>query len=86
MSNCFLNIEFRAVDVDECSSFPCQNDGNCTDDVDSYTCECQPGFWGVDCETGNDYFLEFSKKCSNIPSVWWHFYIVKDRWGMVYQK
>ena len=60
--NCFLSIEFRAVDVDECSSFPCQNDGSCTDYVDSYTCECQPDFTGEDCETGNDYFLEFSKK------------------------
>ena len=45
----FLNI---IVDIDECSSSPCQNGGTCDDDVASYTCGCVAGYEGINCETG----------------------------------
>lgn len=31
------------VDVDECESNPCVNDGICRDMVNGFTCTCQPG-------------------------------------------
>ncbi len=39
-------------DIDECASTPCQNGGTCNDDVNSYTCTCNAGYTGSDCETG----------------------------------
>ena len=40
------------VDFDECSSYPCQNGGTCTDGIDGYECNCVPGHTGVFCQTG----------------------------------
>ena len=40
------------LDVDDCMSNPCENDGNCTDGVNEYLCACVPGYTGADCETG----------------------------------
>ena len=40
-----------SVEIDECSSGPCIN-GNCTDLFNSYSCLCDPGSDGVDCELG----------------------------------
>lgn len=40
------------VDIDECSSYPCQNGGTCTDGVNTFTCHCPPGFTGALCQTG----------------------------------
>ena len=35
-----------------CESNPCRNGGFCRDtDENTYTCECQPSFTGVSCET-----------------------------------
>ena len=42
---------FCLLDIDECESIPCQNGGNCTDGVVSYTCDCIPGHTGDNCET-----------------------------------
>ena len=33
------------------SSDPCQNNGACTDLINSYNCTCNPGYVGVVCET-----------------------------------
>ena len=38
-------------DIDECLTKPCQHDGTCTDGINSYTCSCQNGYTGVNCET-----------------------------------
>ena len=38
-------------DIDECASHPCQNGGTCVDEVNGYTCNCDPGWTGLHCET-----------------------------------
>ena len=43
---------YFSEDIDECASSPCQNGGTCNDGVNSYTCECIPGFAGDNCEIG----------------------------------
>ena len=40
------------VDIDECANVNCTGHGNCTDLVDGYTCHCDAGYTGVNCETG----------------------------------
>ncbi|KAI5628308.1 sushi, nidogen and EGF-like domain-containing protein 1 isoform X1, partial [Silurus asotus] len=42
------------IEIDECSSYPCQNGGTCEDGVNSFTCHCPPGFTGTLCETDID--------------------------------
>ena len=48
------------LDIDECHSTPCKNNGTCVDKINSYTCKCKPGFKGTNCETS---------MLSNIPSI-----------------
>lgn len=48
-----------------CISDPCQNGATCHDGINNYTCECDPGYDGTNCENGNNitffYSLSFSK-------------------------
>ena len=44
-------IVYHTIDVDECTSSPCQNGGNCSDGVNGYTCVCVDGYTGDECET-----------------------------------
>ena len=38
--------------IDDCLSSPCLHGGNCTDQVDNYTCDCSDTFYeGPDCDT-----------------------------------
>ncbi len=39
------------VDIDDCKSSPCLNEGSCLDAVNSYNCQCLSGFTGIHCET-----------------------------------
>ena len=43
-------ILFSQVDVDECASRPCYNGASCVDQPQGYTCECPPGFTGLQCQ------------------------------------
>ena len=36
--------------MDECASRPCYNGANCVDQPQGYTCECPPGFSGLQCQ------------------------------------
>ena len=37
-------------EIDECVDFPCQNNGDCLDLVNSYSCRCLEGYIGNNCE------------------------------------
>ena len=47
-----VNMIGCVVDVNECSSNPCNNGGSCSDLVNSYTCECAEGYDGLYCDNG----------------------------------
>ena len=53
---------YLLVDVDECSSNPCENGGSCEDGDNSYTCNCVLGYTDSHCETGN-YVKELPPVC-----------------------
>ena len=38
------------INVDDCASSPCENDGVCTDGVDSFTCDCGEDTMGLRCQ------------------------------------
>lgn len=48
-----LLSSFLPTDLNYCTNHkPCKNDASCTNTGQgSYTCTCQPGFTGVNCET-----------------------------------
>ena len=48
---CF-NCTFFATDTDNCASSPCQHGGNCTDQILGFHCDCETGYSGDMCETG----------------------------------
>ena len=43
---------FTFPDINECDRNPCQNGGTCVDKINSYQCECVPGYTGTNCITG----------------------------------
>ena len=43
------------IDIDDCASHPCKNNGTCTDRVNGFNCSCAPGFNGTQCKTGNPF-------------------------------
>ena len=46
-----------SLDIDECSSSPCQNSGACIDAVNTYSCNCVSGYKGDRCEIGNSLYF-----------------------------
>ncbi|XP_058846070.1 sushi, nidogen and EGF-like domain-containing protein 1 isoform X3 [Acipenser ruthenus] len=51
------------IDVNECSTYPCQNGGSCIDGQNNFTCLCLPGFRGPLC--GIDVNECSSQPCQN---------------------
>ena len=47
----FIHLWFL-TDIDECASQPCQNNGQCVDGINRYSCTCEPGYTDTHCETG----------------------------------
>ena len=43
---------FQSIDIDDCVGNACKNGGSCVDGINRYTCNCQDGFTGEECETG----------------------------------
>ena len=41
------------IDIDECAPSPCVH-GNCADGINDYTCTCNPGWEGKDCDIGKN--------------------------------
>ena len=50
-----INIIFP--DVDECASVPCQNGGNCIDEINGFTCQCSEGVTGFLCEISKGIYM-----------------------------
>ena len=48
------------LDIDECRSAPCLNEGKCIDRVNSYSCQCKRGFAGTNCEKSKKRMSIFS--------------------------
>lgn len=44
------------TNINECEINPCFNHGVCFDNYGSYTCQCQSGFGGINCEIVNIFF------------------------------
>ena len=43
---------FIVPDIDFCAANPCENGGSCQDSITGYSCSCQQGFTGDNCESG----------------------------------
>ena len=48
------------LDVNECASLPCLNNGTCMDDINGFTCNCASAFTGAECETSGIVFNQYS--------------------------
>ena len=64
------DICFLFLDINECYSLPCFNGGGCTDLINNFQCSCVPGYTGVQCESGDEYFIRclIMSYCPNVTS------------------
>lgn len=42
------------MDINECGSNPCKNEGQCVNELNGYKCKCKTGFNGTNCEINID--------------------------------
>ncbi|KAI8512863.1 hypothetical protein Bbelb_095020 [Branchiostoma belcheri] len=61
-NNYYNRFAFCARDIDECISAPCQNGAVCQEGVNSFTCQCVPGYTGTLCEIDID-------ECASSPCL-----------------
>ena len=54
------------VNINECASSPCQNEGICLDKINAYQCRCQTGYNGTNCENKIDWCAV--NQCSEISN------------------
>uniref|UniRef100_A0ABM0M578 Fibropellin-1-like n=1 Tax=Saccoglossus kowalevskii TaxID=10224 RepID=A0ABM0M578_SACKO len=47
----YAGVACDFIDINECASNPCLNNGTCVDGVDSYVCNCVVGYSGDNCQT-----------------------------------
>ena len=59
-----LTIRIFCLDIKECSSNPCANNGTCIDLINDYSCICAAGYTGKNCTIGTlisySFFLQYS--------------------------
>ncbi len=58
--------ETSLITLDLCDEFLCSDFSNCTSSRDSYTCSCDPGYYGTDCSMTSD---TSSSICSSNPCL-----------------
>ena len=56
------------LDIDDCATNPCLNDGTCADYVNGFDCFCTDGYSGDTCEIGKKLLYRRIKKF--IDLVW----------------
>jgi len=49
-----LRLFIYTSDIDDCAEQPCQNGGNCTDEVNDFGCDCVAGYTGKNCSIGEE--------------------------------
>eukprot|EP01048_Picozoa_sp_COSAG05_P021219 COSAG05_NODE_3838_length_1811_cov_3.217290_1_plen_290_part_10 len=71
--SCCLSVGNCDIDVDECVSAPCKNNGICSDSTDdseiavhTFRCTCEPGFANGVCEY--DFISEYTSECKVLES------------------
>lgn len=47
-----MHFSLFNLDIDECASQPCQNNGTCIDLINGYQCNYTDGFNGTTCTDG----------------------------------
>ena len=40
------------IEINECLSTPCQNNGSCVNQINQYYCVCSTGYTDFNCSTG----------------------------------
>ena len=48
----YVVLPCHISDIKECASAPCQNGGQCNEELNGYTCTCLPGWTGINCAQG----------------------------------
>ena len=57
-------------DINDCASLPCDNGATCMDLIDSYQCNCIPGYTDSNCRTG---YLRFLLKLAILKKLFLNF-------------
>ena len=61
------------ADIDECLCNPCGANGQCVNEVNKYTCTCDAGWTGTNCDEGKGYIFVF---CSTNDELHEHIIIL----------